>query len=291
MDIYWYIQWLLYKFCVLLPFIIWFIYEALCFKNLLNAWNRHPEGLAQRVKSACNGDSFLMSLVLGMWHFVGPLMLTRYMAPEHFGYCTVPAFVCWLVYSIVICRNAGVFSMQLESLQSELCQYNRFLELFSHTKRKEEIERLFALMILCIEDKNSFKAVCTVPLVFFKIYPQITKDMNDKNKAIAQQQKQNNSRNSHNPEMLFKLTQELERLTDIETTLYTFKFVLLTAVPMRLLFVMCHYCVVALALCGYHNFIFYVYEAPRHARVVAIVAKRQRERASMKPKAAATSLF
>ena len=288
-TLYWWVQWLLHVVSVLVPYALWLLYEAWCVKNVCHAWNKEPNDLAVRVKQRCSDAHFRICVVLGMWHVICPFLLTSSMAPENFWEsmffwkCMFVACLSWAFHSIVMWRNAGVFSMQLERLHDEMCFYNKFLSSRHATKEKED------MLWRCVWTPNACKALRTVPLQLFKKYEEIVglvKKMQEKidrlqirGRTITRSPDANPDSNARGSDLL-QLIEDHNNMEYIQTTLYTFAFLRVTAVPMRLVCVLCWYGGVR-AVSAVYKWWDKGQQSDMHARAVAYVAKMQRERAGL----------
>jgi len=276
MNLYWCIQWLVYHFCVFLPFVAWISYEVLCCYDVFNAFNNHAGDLAKRVVRRGHLAHFCLCFVLGMWHLIVPAMLTALMAPTKVGWCLGAACVSWAMHSIAIWCNAGVLTMMLQWLEHEMCCYYNFLK---NIPRRNVVTNIRLYQVMLTTPRHlmhalwiAIKSVCFAPMHLFRKYSTIVEDIVVARNMIAREQSRGNPR-ADEMRTLVHTQQELE---NVETTLYTFPFVLVTAVPMRVLLVIAFRSVLLLcswvASCVYY----FVWTKPTYEQTRALVEKTKR---------------
>lgn len=243
-------------------FILWSLYGLFSFIRSVQYLLEQPNeygSLAGRVVQRGTWGHVGMCFVLGMDQLLVPLVL------GFFGYCAVG---WWGFCSFCIWVHPVLFTKQLQCLKSEFGWYNRIVEFVCCSK----IEGSDRMRVVCsyIVQNDSLKALCKTPMALFESYPQTVIDINNKRKAIIQAQNQR----LHVREA--ELAVQLVDLEQFETTLYTFRFVVVTAVPMRVLHVIAFWsvswCCSWVASCVYY----YTWTQPMHEKAKAYVAESER---------------
>ena len=128
------------------------------------------------------------------------------------------------------------------------------------------------MRVVCsyIDQNDSLKALCKTPMALFKSYPQTEIEIKNIGKAMKRAEDQRlHVRKA-------ELAVQLVDLEQFETTLYTFRFVVVTAVPMRVLHVIAFWSVSWCCSWVASLVYYYAWTQRMHEKAKAYVAESER---------------
>jgi len=226
LDLPWWLLGLLWRFK---PYVMWLMYEAWCVHGWWSSRNVDSD-LARRVLEKGKVQHRATCVVLAGWQFILPWMLgVKYDAWGAWSPC-VCAVSAWALCAMMLLYYPCIFALHLQWLCREVCWYKKLLWCFGYrtdAPKKRSVNSF-------IRQNNLCKVVCVSIYHLFLYYSTIVHELTLLREGqMIEQTTATATAAPAESEALKTLRKKIRKLVQLETMLYTCKFVC-AALPFRL---------------------------------------------------------